>query len=109
MSIWAVGVFIKDGSIYSKSVEVPSFMDGREIQDLLNQENDQDGSLARVIMTRGCIPPLQWDAANPALICNAGGNDLLLYSPDGDGKGGQGMSELAWEKEYPNIALEEEG
>jgi hypothetical protein len=105
MAIWATGIFLQHDKMFTKTVEIPYFMSGDEIQALLKNEtsllgaqsDDQTSTLMWVVMSRGYIPPLQWDAKKPAMICNAGGNDLLLY----DAKSQQGMSEISWEKEYP--------
>jgi len=94
MSVWAVGIFKLQETIYTHDVKVPAFMEGRDINQLLEDANPADGLLMRVILTEGYTPPVQWNASNPAFSANAGGNDLLLI---GDNQ--RYISDLAWEKQ----------
>ena len=96
MRIWAVGIFLGTEGVYTHIAEILDFMDGPDIQDILrkvNQDAGSEGSLVRVVMAQQYTPPLEWDVKHPALICNAGGNDLMLANSQGNG-----LSELAWEK-----------
>lgn len=69
--IWATGIFFSKQyqTAYTLSVEVPTIMSGKKIQNLLRRSfKDNRDELVRVILTKDFYSPMGWNADSPALL-----------------------------------------